>query len=430
MTPGRAIGATERPRISEVRTAVAAGLGAAAGRAGFRTRRRRFEVGYAERKDREAIGQAARVTFVMLVALPLSLVLLYYLWLAEDRFVSEARFLLRVNEAELVDGLGGLTGLPSIEMKRDTQVVASFLESAAIVAALERGVALTSRLAGAQPEIGRPETWVAGDWVARLDPDATAEERLAFWREIADVEIELPAGIVVLEVEAFTPTDAMEIALAALDETESLVNDLNRRAWTAAREKAEEIFRGAADRFADVQARLTVARNRAGLVDAGSEANMRTGLASRLRASLAELAQERAAKAPHLAPGSVQLGAIDRRMEALRRELARLRSAGTYLDNAGNLADQMAVFSELEVEQELAERQFLAAARTLEMVREAERSERIYIDLFVPPTAAEDPTRPRRGISVALWLVVLVLLWAVVAGSYRSVRRHVGWGCA
>lgn len=408
-----------------MRSAIAEGLSAQAGRHAFSNRRRRYDVGYTERRRRAAMRRAAVWGFVLLVALPGLLVSGYYGGLAEDRYVSETRFLLRVNQASQTDRTGELTGLPSIEMKRDTQVVASFLESAALVEALTARAGLRAAYAGPQPDPWRSETWIAGDWVARLAPDAPSEDVLEYWEDRADVEIELPAGIVRFELAAFSPDDARRLTAAALAEAEALVNDLNARVWAEAVDKAEALFRDAAERLAVVQGRLAVARNEAGVFSAETEAGMLSELAGETRSELIRLEQDRAAKARHLSPRSAQMQALDRRIAALRAELEALGAERVASDPGGEaLADVMARFSEIEVEQDLAERQFLAAARKLEQVRQVSEARMIYLDVFVEPTLPEEATEPRRAMWVAIWLAGCLLAWGALCGGVALMRNH------
>lgn len=411
--------------FAAVQASIAEGLSAQAGRHAFSNRRRRFDIGFTERRRRAAVRRVAVLGFLLLVALPALLSGGYYGGLADDRFVSETRFLLRVNQAAQADRIGTVTGLPSIEMKRDTQVIAAFLESAALVEALTARAGLRQAYTGRQPELIKSETWLANDWPARLAPDAVAEDVLDYWMDRTSVDIELPAGIVVFGVAAFSAKEAQQLNAAALAEAEALVNTLNARVWAEAVEKAEGLFRGAAERLAVVQGRLAIARNEAGVFSVESESGMLSELAGETRSELIRLEQDRAAKAQHLSPSSAQMQALDRRIAALRDQLSALGSERVAADGDGEaLADVMARFSAIEVEQELAERQFLAAARKLEQVRQVSESRMIYLDVFVEPTLPEDAVEPRRGFWFGVWVVAGLIAWGAVCGGFALMRNH------
>ncbi len=416
-----------RPPAERLRAEIAAGLSAAAGRHAFSHRRRRFDVGFSERRRRAAVRAFAVASFVLLVALPMALAGLYYGWLAEDQYETESRMILRVNEPARPDRIENATGLPSIEMTRDTQVVAAFLESPALVADLARGAGLRAAYEGPAADPLRPETWIAGDWPARLAPDASAEDLLAHWEAVTDVEIELPAGIVVFELRAFDPAEAERLAAAAVARAEARVRALNARVWEAAVGKAETLFAEAADRLATAEARLAEARDAAGVIDAEREAGVLSDLAAQSRAELARLRQTRAAQSRHLSPESPRMQALDRRIAALEGELGAL--SGNRVGGAGEgrpLAEVMARFSELEVEAEIAERQFLAAAAKLEETRQGAEAGMMYLDVFVAPARPEEPTHPDRALWLAVWAGGCLALWATACGLFATIRNHMG----
>jgi capsule polysaccharide export protein KpsE/RkpR len=168
-----------------------------------------------------------------------------------------------------------------------------------------------------------------------------------------------------------------------------------------------------------------VARNRAGIVDAGREAGVLSELDRETRAELIRLGQERAAAARHLGPDSARLQALDRRIGSLREQLATLGVERTAPNRpGGSLAEVMARFSEIEVEQQLAERRFLAAARELEEVRKVSQARMMYLDIFVPPDRPEEATRPRRALAAAAWSAGALVAWAALCGIAGLARRH------
>lgn len=151
---------------------------------------------------------------------------------------------------------------------------------------------------------------------------------------------------------------------------------------------------------------------------------MLSGLAGEARAELIRLEQEHAAGALHLDPGSARMQALTRRIEALRAEIAALGSERVAGEGADGLAGVMARFSALEVEQEMAERAFLSAARKLEQVRRVAEARQMHLDIFVEPARPEEPTRPRRALAIALAAAAALALWGAACGAFSLVRNH------
>ncbi|MGF1502190.1 MAG: hypothetical protein ACFBSD_10270 [Paracoccaceae bacterium] len=352
----------------------------------------------------------------------------YWGRIAEDQYVSEARFLLRLNEAEAVDRIGRLSGLPSIEMARDTQVIADYLHSAALVSNLTEGHGLRQAVSGPWPDLAAPETWIASDWPARLPTDASTEDLVEHWRAITDIELELPAGILVFELRAFTPEEAEALARASISAARALVLEMNARVWADATGKAEDLFAQAADSLAAIQAELAEARNAAGILDLETANSEIATLSGALSAELVGLEQDYAAKAQHLAPSSAQMRALRQRIETTRAQLGDLEREAVAPPSARageSLADVMARFAEIEVERDFAERQFLAAAEKLEQVRQASQAQMLYLDVFVEPTRPEEASYPNRAGSIAAVCVVALLVWISGIGLFTSIRNHI-----
>src|SRR5271155_595283 len=161
---------------------------------------------------------ATIVLFVMIVAIPNVVVSLYYGLIASDQYVSEAKFTVSSGAIPTMDRLGSVTGVPPILIVQDTQVVTSYINSRAMVEQLERLVGLRDLYSSH-----------AIDWWSRFRKDKPIEKFTDYWEKMCDTSIAFPSGIVTLTVRAFNPDDAKRIADAVVQQSETLINDLNDR---------------------------------------------------------------------------------------------------------------------------------------------------------------------------------------------------------
>ena len=83
------------------------------------------------------------------VALPTILAALFYIFIAADRYVSEARFAVRSNEAQAADALGMITGLPQFGDCFRSYIVADYVESRDMVIESARNGCRCGRCIGA-----------------------------------------------------------------------------------------------------------------------------------------------------------------------------------------------------------------------------------------------------------------------------------------
>jgi capsular polysaccharide transport system permease protein len=415
--------------LTAERARIAAGLALAAGRKRFTVRRRRFDAGYSERRRARTTRLFAIGSFLILVLFPGLAATAYFGWIASDRYVAEARFVLAPNKAALGEGAGRVAGAPPMEIARDTQVIAAFLQSRALVDALEADVGLRARYTARPFAFGEILSPAAPDWFAGLDPAAPVEDLVDYWEDMTRVSIATQSGIVTFATAAFTPEDAHVLAQAALVRAEAQVNAMNARVWGDAVAKAETIFREAAARFGAAQSALASGRNAAGVLDAGSAAQALTGVTAETRRQLVALEEDRAVKAAELDRNSPILRALDRRISSLRKQIAMIESsmAGALPPEgeARTLAGVMEDVAALEAEAAVADRQFIAAAERLETVRALADAQSLYLHVFVAPGVADEATLPKRGWWIAGTLILGLALWGGATGLFGLVRNHI-----
>ncbi len=425
-TPAPPPAAARRAELSEA-------LGDAAARMRFSNRRRRFDASFSDRRRSRAARVFAIAAFMALVALPGAVAALYFGWLAADRYVAEARFVLKPSRPTLAVGVGAAR---PIEVTRDTMVLAEFLESRALADALEAGAGLRARMTAPPASLAMLADPPSPDWWAGLAADATAEDLHDYWRAITEVGVERRAGIVTFRVRAFTPGDAQTLALAALAEAEALVNAMNARVWSDAVARGETLFAEAADRLAGAQAALALARNEEGVLDAEAAAALMGSVAAGARSDLIALEREYAAMTQTIDVAAPQAEAMARRIASVRGQIAAIEASMTQavmVEGAGDggaegtrtLSDAMGRFAALETERLFAEKQFLSAAVRLEAMREASGRQLLYLDVFEPPGLAEEPDGPRRALWTAGVLGGGIALWAIATGLFSLVRNHI-----
>ncbi len=398
---------------------VARALAEAARRARFSTRGRRALAGggFYRRRDERLMRLLARIGFVVVVVLPSLVGAAYFGLVASDQYVSEARFALRGGTAPKLDALGALTGFPSLQILQDTRIVVDYLESRAIVEALEAKIGIVGMFS--RPEI---------DAVSRLDPEAPIEKVLRYWKKMIDVGIELPAGIVVVSVRAYTPRDAAMIADAMLEASERLVNDINDRMRKDGLALTEVEIRRARDRLARARAAMEQARNEEGLLSAEKALDAQNMLIAAERSSLLRMQQDYEMQRRYLVEAAPQLRASRKRIEAEKDQIAQLESRLTRRPGgAGDtkvLSGTMNRLEHLDFERQVAEKSYAAALAANERARLASESQLLYINTFVRPMEPQQARYPKRLLAIGIIAVASLAAWGVSIGSLHFVRNH------
>jgi capsular polysaccharide transport system permease protein len=353
---------------------------------------------------------------VVLVLLPTLLCGLYYGLIATDRYVSEARFVIRT-ASKPANALGGLSALLQlVGMSRsqdDAYAVHDFLTSRDALAQL-----------GARLDLPRIYGVSDADFLARYPSfiyGPTQEDLYLYFQHMLTVIVNGSTGLTTLRVEAFRPADAQSVARILLELGEGLVNRLNLRIQEdAVRVSAAEVAR-AEERRVAAQVAMTAFRNRELTLDPTKSSAIVVELIGHLSAQLADT-QMQIAQTQANSHNSPQLAVLQQREAAIARQIATER--GRVASDSDGLADKIASYEKLALEQEFSIRVLAQAVGALEAAKVDARRQQLFLERVVEPGLPDQAMEPRRWRSVltvfGFNIVGLGVLWLVGTG----LREH------
>lgn len=352
--------------------------------------------------------------FLLVVALPTALAMIYYLVIASPLYVSEARFVVRSPNQQQPSNLGmALQGVGIQSAMNDSFAVHEYVTS-------RDGLAYAQEAVDVRGKIGRP----GADFFVRyprFGEDDSSEGLYKGYKRFVTVGYEGRTGISTLRVKAFRGEDAQAIANALLSGGEALVNRLNERAARDAVQGAERAEEEARADLVLVRQRLTAFRNTQGYVDPELSARESSAVSSDLLVAIARLKAERD-QLQAGAPQSPQLASLNGRITALERQLTaeRARMAGA----AGSLASSVAGYQQLLVEQEIADKRLAQSTAALITARNEARRQNLYLERIVNPNLADQPTLPRRWFGIFSVLLSSLLVYSLGWLVYAGIREH------
>jgi len=363
-----------------------------------------------------SIAARVPVSFLMLVALPTLIAIIYFALIATPRYVSESRFVVRRANQDQPSALGmTLQGVGLASTQSDAFLVHSFINSRDGLSFLRSREDVAA--------LWGPKTADAFSRHPRLWEGRSFESLFGAYRRFVTVGYDSTSGISTLRVEAFTPEDAQKTANILLGGGEQLVNTLNERAAGDALRDARLTTSEARARLVDAQNRLAAFRNRERFIDPKLIAEEGSDLAGRLSVELALLKIRRSQTAIE-APQSPQLPAIDTQIAAIEVQIAQARER--LAGSVDSLAPKVGVYEGLVLERELADRALASATQSEDRAREEVRRQRLYLDRVVNPSKPDRPGEPKRLIGILAVLATTLLFygvgWLIVAGV-RETRQ-------
>jgi capsular polysaccharide transport system permease protein len=355
--------------------------------------------------------------FALFFALPNIASGLYYGLLASDQFMSETRFTVRTSEPmQAADQFGDMSGIPSAKIVQDTQIVANYIISRTMLERLEREADFIGRYSSDQ-----------ADWLARLPEGETIEERLEYWESMVDVGISPSSGIITVQVRAFSAEDARAIVQEVVAASEALINDLNDRIWNDATASARAQVERATASLSQARQAFETARNESGILAVEETSTSLSALLTQLMGEKIELEGRMNAVSDNVSRDAPQMRVLAREIEAKDQQIAQLRSQIASTNGGGTtLADTSTVFSQLTLEQTIAEQQLTASITALEQLQYLSQQQLMYLDPFLAPTLPDGAEYPRRAFWSMIIFVVSLLTFGIVAGILSIVRTRLG----
>mgnify|MGYP002402353739 CR=1 FL=1 len=351
-----------------------------------------------------------RLSFLLLVLLPFIASTLYFGFLATDQYTAEARFAVR----SLADD-GTEEGIDShlLSMRsasQDAYVVTSFIHSLELLDRLSERFDLKSIFNGTDVDL-----------LSRLGNEPSREDLLEYWNDQVSTYIDGPSGIITLKVRTFAPESSLELTNAVVAESETLINELNKRA----QEDMLRSIRGEVERtsrvYSDELAALTAFRRENGILSAETQAQetgtLLTGLLSeKLKLETQLFVSQTAGDSPTYQQLLKTKASIDSQIEELRNQMTGPEHA--------SLSQALLEFSRLETNRVVAEKLYEAARRNYDTALAASLRKALYVMVFVKPSLPEEALYPKRISTPLLILLGLFVLWTTLMLVWASVEDH------
>ncbi len=350
-------------------------------------------------------------SFVALVLLP-TLIAGGYLGLrAADQYATTVGFAVRTERASaVIDLFGGLSQLSGAS-STDAAMVYQYLQSPDLVAELDHRLDLRAMFARMQ----------ARDPVFGFDPAGSAEDLWRYWNRMVTVTQDQGAGILTLEVRAFAPADAQQIAQVAFEAASRMINALSDLAQDDAMRTTRHELALAEDRLRAARAALQAFRDRTRVPDPGADVAGQMGIVTALQDQQAAAMIALDMLQGTTRAGDPRMAEAERKLEAIR---ARIAEARQQFGNAAGVsyASLLGEFGRLSVDQEFAEKAYLSALAARDAAAAAARQKSLYLAAYQQPIRAETADYPRRPLLTALVAMFAFLIWSVGALVYYSLR--------
>jgi capsular polysaccharide transport system permease protein len=358
------------------------------------------------------------IVFFLAVVLPTLIAGIYYAFIASPQYVSEFRFSVRPNVGA---GTPTSAAVDTMLAMSNSYIVSDYVSSRDAAISLDKAVDLRKLYASS-----------SADFLSRLSSDASVEQLVRYWNSRIHTSYDITTGINVVEVSAFSPKDAQEIALALKLLCEKLVNDISEAARKSQMAFAHSELQRAEGRLKEARRQETELRSKQRTIDARKQADGKIELNIKLRGELATLQSEYSvlsqymnAKSPKLTVLKNQIAATQEQIDQLQSQVVSAQSAtgtgGTMLDDAQALAK----YDQIQTDLDIATKLYQSSLTNYESSRAQANNSQIYLATYVQPGLAEIASYPRVIFDTCLVFLAAFGIWVVLTLIYYSIRDHV-----
>lgn len=358
------------------------------------------------------------LSFLLIVALPLIAISIYFGAIAQDQYASETGFSVR-SEDSATPG-GALTGIGKFlgggSDAGDADMLYGFLRSQDIVVATDRKLDLRAHYTAP----------FGHDPIFALSPDSSIEVLTDYWRRVVRVSYDQSTGLITLRVLAFSPDMAQGIAQEIIAQSQILVNELNAKARQDSLHYAEEDLSAALERVKSAREALVTFRTRTQIVDPQSDLQGRMGVLNGLQQQLAQALIDHDLIAQDTTANDARVVQAQRRIDVIQDRIAeeRLKFAETTESEpeSDSYPAVLAEYERLNVDREYAEEAYRTALAALDVARANAARQSRYLAVYIQPTLPQTAEYPQRWILFATAALFLFLAWSALSLMYYAVR--------
>lgn len=362
-----------------------------------------------------------KLSAVLFVLLPTSLVIAYYGFVASNQYAAEVRFAVRSPEMSNANELLGVFAGAGVagSTVTDSYILMDYLRSRQLLENLKEKLDLDAIF----------NSQKADPLYAFSVKDNPIEDFVDYWRSMVQLDFDTASRIIVLEVRTFDPKHTKMLAEEVLRLSEALVNRLSERARQDALRSARAEVARIEERLRKTLRRMRRFREVNQNVDPAQSVSAQvtrlSTIESQLNVEKAQLAAQMAfmnADAPAVQFTKAKIKALEAQAAEERLKFGKGQSDDT--SGVSNLSRVVEDYQALATDLEFTQKAYLSAQTSLERARINADQQQRYLATFVPPSLPEKALYPQRVANSFVAAVLFLCAWAIGVLAVYSVRDH------
>lgn len=352
-----------------------------------------------------------------IIVIPWVLYAFYLIVIASPQYESQSQIIVKSSDnASSFDPSALLGGAMSGSgYSNDSQLIEAFVKSSDMLNYLNTTIQISEHYSSSE-----------GDVFSRLNNDYTREGLLKYYLNHIDVEVDSASSIITLKTRAFSADFAKLINQTIVEHAENFINNIGNNLAKSQLSFAQSEHDIVEQKLQAAKLDILEFQSKYNVLDPTAEGAAFQQIAFSLEATLAQKRAElntlrsmMSETAPEVLTAKRQIKALEEQIESQKSRVSD-KSQGTQ---SLSVSEQMAQYSNLKVQLELAIQAFSSSLLTLENTRVETYQQLQHLVTVESPTLPEDNQYPQVMYNLVLVGVVLFMLFAIIRIVIATIRE-------
>ncbi|MGB3209227.1 MAG: hypothetical protein WBB19_00835 [Desulforhopalus sp.] len=347
------------------------------------------------------------------VVLPLVLCGCYFGLIATDRYVGEAKVIVKQADSDNKGEFGiALLGAGMSSGMQDAQLVRQFILSLDMLHQIDKSLSLRDHYQSKDADI-----------LSRLWKGESQEGFLAYYRKHIAVNYDDLSGVLSIRAQAFTPEFAQKIVKTVLQHSEQYINQIGQQLASEQVNFVKNELDRAAEHLRKSKQQILEFQEKYQLFSPEQESGAKLTMVNELEADLTRNKAQLNNLRSYMNDAAADIVALKAKIGALEEQLVIERSK-LVGDKNNTFSDVNARHADLLLDLEFATDLYKASLMSLEQARIEAYRKLKYLVVVDSPSLAEEAEFPHRVYNLISILVVLLLLYGAVRITWATIKEH------
>ncbi len=354
-----------------------------------------------------------RKSWLWCIILPFLLCGVYFGLIASDRYVGEAKVIVKQADNNSTADFGiALLGTAMSSGKQDAQLVRQFILSLDMLHYLDNTLALREHYQSKDADI-----------LSRLYEWESQEDFLNYYRQHLAVTYDELSSVLTIRAEAFTPEFAQEIVKTVLQQSEQYINQIGHQLASEQVNFVEKELDRATQHLRKSKQQILEFQEEYQLFSPEQESGAKLTMVNELEAQITRHKAELNNLRSYMNETAADIVALKAKISSLETQLL-IERAKLVGDKSNTFSDVTAKHADLLLDLEFATDLYKASLMSLEQARIEAYRKLKYLVVVDSPSLAEEAEFPKRVYNLVSILVVLSLLYGAMKITWATIKEH------